>query len=70
VSREGQVWRTTWPRNDRTFLVLRTFVDDDGFIRHETLQLDADETTTSIESEWQSTGANSWEQLITFARLA
>jgi hypothetical protein len=50
--------------------VLRTFVDDDGFIRHETLQLDVDETTTSIESEWQSTGANSWEQLITFARLA
>lgn len=73
MSREGQVWMTSWPRGERTFLVLRTFFDEDGFVRHESLQLDAgfeDERSTTIESEWQSDGVNSWEQLVTFTRIA
>ncbi len=68
MSREGQVWRTSWPHGARTFLVLRTFADEEGIIRHETLQLDSGDGVT-IEGEWQSEGLNSWEKLITFTRL-
>lgn len=70
MNREGQVWRLIGRFEARTFLVLRTYADDEGIIRHEALQLDTDEGLVTIEGEWQSEGPNSWESMITFVRIA